>query len=124
MKVKERTLAGDPLSFGWEIRYWHFTTHFLQDQLTKFSALKFHRLEDLWFQKRNHFWILKSSKEYIQNLKKQYDELLPQLNELEGVLLDEALQEYAALEVKAEFLNVKFFARADLSFIIFARIWQ
>ena len=38
--------------------------------------------------------------EYIQNLKKQYGELLPQLNELDGVLLDEALQEYAALEVK------------------------
>jgi hypothetical protein len=38
--------------------------------------------------------------EYIQNLKNQYGELLPQLNELEGVLLDEALQEYAALEVK------------------------
>ena len=38
--------------------------------------------------------------EYIQNLKKHYGELLPQLNELEGVLLDEALQEYATLEVK------------------------
>ena len=38
--------------------------------------------------------------EYIQNLKKHYGKLLPQLNELEGVLLDEALQEYAALEVK------------------------
>ena len=38
--------------------------------------------------------------EYIQNLKKHYGELLPQLNELEGVLLDEALQEYASLEVK------------------------
>jgi len=38
--------------------------------------------------------------EYIQNMKNQYGELLPQLNKLEGVLLDEALQEYAALEVK------------------------
>ena len=38
--------------------------------------------------------------EYIQNLKKHYGELLPQLNELEGVLLDEALKEYATLEVK------------------------
>ena len=38
--------------------------------------------------------------EYIQNLKKQYGELLPQLNELDGVLLDETLQEYAVLEVK------------------------
>ena len=38
--------------------------------------------------------------ECIQNLKKHYGELLPQLNELEGVLLDEALQEYATLEVK------------------------
>jgi hypothetical protein len=37
--------------------------------------------------------------EYIQNLKKQYGKTLPQLNKLEGVLLDEALQEYAALEV-------------------------
>ena len=38
--------------------------------------------------------------EYIQNLKKQHGELLPQLNELDGVLLDETLQEYAVLEVK------------------------